>query len=132
MLNLFPIQFLALFAYFVLRVITGLAILWLGYKHFQYREELSKILILPIFPFGKISVTILITMEIIIGALLTIGLFTQAGAILLMLMALKMLILHKHFNHSALPSRLTYLLFFAIGFSLFITGAGIFAFDLPI
>ena len=132
MLNLFPIQFLALFAYFVLRVITGLSILWLGYKHFQHREELGKILVLPIFPFGKISISILIIMEIIIGTLLTIGLFTQAGAILLMLLALKMLILRKHFDHSTLPNRLTYLLFFAIGFSLFITGAGVFAFDLPI
>lgn len=132
MLNLFPIQFLSLFAYFILRVITGLVVLWLGFKHYQHRNELSDILVLPIFPFGKTAVFFLVLTEIIIGTLLTIGLFTQAGAILLMLLSLKMMVLYKHFNHPTLPNKLTYLLLFAIGFSLFITGAGIFAFDLPI
>ncbi len=132
MLNLFPIQFLALFAYFVLRVITGLTILWFGHKHYQHRHELSQVLVLPIFPFGKTAVFFLICIEIIIGILLTIGLFTQAGAILLMLLSLKMIFLYNHFHHPTLPSKITYLLLFAIGFSLFITGGGIFAFDLPI
>ncbi len=132
MLNLFPIQFLALFAYFILRVITGLVVLWLGHQHYQYRHDLSQILVLPIFPFGKTAVFFLVFTEVVIGTLLTIGLFTQAGAILLMLLSLKMIVLHKYFHHPTLPNRLTYLLFFAIGFSLFITGAGVFAFDLPI
>jgi uncharacterized membrane protein YphA (DoxX/SURF4 family) len=132
MLNLFPIQFLALFAYFILRVLTGLSILWLGHQHYQHRHDLSQILVLPIFPFGKTAVFFLVFTEVVIGTLLTIGLFTQAGAILLMLLSLKMIVLHKYFHHPTLPNRLTYLLFFAIGFSLFITGAGVFAFDLPI
>jgi hypothetical protein len=89
MLNLFPIQFLALFAYFILRVLTGLSILWLGHQHYQHRHDLSQILVLPIFPFGKTAVFFLVFTEVVIGTLLTIGLFTQAGAILLMLLSLK-------------------------------------------
>lgn len=132
MLNLFPIQFLALLAYFILRVITGLVLLWLAKRHFQFRHELSTILVLPIFPFGKITVTILIITEIIAGALLTLGAFTQIGALLLILLSLDMLLFRQKFQHHTLPNKLTYLLLLAIGLSLFITGAGAFAFDLPI
>ena len=132
MLNLFPIQFLALLAYFILRVITGLVLLWLAKRHFQFRHELSTILVLPIFPFGKITVTILIITEIIAGALLTLGAFTQIGALLLILLSLDMLLFRQKFQHQTLPNKLTYLLLLAIGLSLFITGAGAFAFDLPI
>ncbi len=132
MLNLFPIQFLALFAYFILRIITGLVFLNLGLKHYKKREELSSVLILPIFPFGKISVIILITFELIIGTLLILGLFTQIAAILIILTSVKMLFLRHRFTHDSLPSKLTYFLLLGIGISLLITGAGVFAFDLPI
>jgi uncharacterized membrane protein YphA (DoxX/SURF4 family) len=132
MLNLFPIQFLALFAYLILRVITGFVLIHLSFKHFAHRQELAEILKLPLFPFGKISTILLISTEIFIGITLTLGLFTQAGAILLMLLSLKMLVLQRHFKHHTLPSPLIYTLLFAIGLSLFITGAGALAFDLPI
>ena len=132
MLNLFPIQFLALFAYFILRIITGLVFLNLGLKHYKKREELSSVLVLPIFPFGKISVIVLITFELIIGTLLILGLFTQIAAILIILIAIKMLFLRHRFIHDSLPSKLTYFLLLGIGISLLITGAGVFAFDLPI
>ena len=132
MLNLFPIQFLALFAYLILRVITGLVLIHLSFKHFEHRHELAEILKLPLFPFGKTSVILLVSTEIFIGITLTLGLFTQVGAILLILLSLKMLVLRKRFKHRTLPTPLTYILLFAIGFSLFITGAGALAFDLPI
>ena len=132
MLNLFPIQFLALFAYFILRIITGLVFLNLGLKHYKKREELSSVLVLPIFPFGKISVIVLITFELIIGTLLILGLFTQIAAILIILIAIKMLFLRHRFIHDSLPSKLTYFLLLGIVISLLITGAGVFAFDLPI
>ncbi|MCB9810720.1 MAG: DoxX family membrane protein [Candidatus Nomurabacteria bacterium] len=132
MLNPFPIQFLALFAYFLLRVITGLVLLTLGYKHWKSRKELFYTLALPIFPHGKFITAMLIFTEILIGVMLIIGWYTQIAALILILLSIKTLIFHKHIKHGTIPGRLAYILLFGIGLSLFITGAGVFAFDLPI
>ena len=132
MLNPFPIQFLALLAYLVLRVITGLVFFILGYRHFRARKELTQILTLPIFPFGVITTTVFILTELVVGTLFILGLYTQIAALLVIVMSLKMIVLRPIFSHVSIPSRLMYLLLFAIGCSLFITGAGAFAFDLPI
>ncbi len=132
MLNPFPIQFLSLFAYFILRIFIGFILLVFSFKHWKQRESLYQALVLPIFPFGKISVTILIISELILGTLFVLGLYTQIAALITILMSIKMIILRNKFTHPALPSRLVYLLFLGIGCSLFITGGGVLAFDLPI
>ncbi len=132
MLNPFPIQFLALLGYFILRVITGFIFLVLGYRHFKQRVTLYPILKVKLFPFGKLVTASLIITELIVGILFILGLYTQIAALVVIVMSVKMILLRKYFSHPALPSRLTYLLLFGIGFCLFITGAGAFAFDLPI
>jgi uncharacterized membrane protein YphA (DoxX/SURF4 family) len=132
MLNPFPIQFLSLFAYFILRIFIGFILLVFGFRHWKQRESLYPVLVLPIFPFGKISVAILIISELVIGTLFVLGLYTQIAALITILMSIKMIILRKKFSHPALPSRLVYFLFLGISCSLFITGAGVLAFDLPI
>lgn len=132
MLNPFPIQFLALLAYFILRVIVGFVFLHLAYRHFKLRKTLQPILVLPYFSFGKITTFVLIITELIIGIMFLVGFYTQIAALITIIMSLKMLVLRNKFITPHLPNRLTYLLLFGIGCSLFITGAGIFAFDLPI
>jgi uncharacterized membrane protein YphA (DoxX/SURF4 family) len=132
MLNPFPIQFLSLLAYFILRVITGLILIILGYRHFKNRRDLAQTLSFRFFPFGSIATTFLILTELAVGTLFVLGMHTQFAALVLMAMSVKMLVLRPKFNHSSIPSRLMYLLFFAISCSLFITGAGALAFDLPI
>ena len=132
MLNPFPIQFLSLLAYLILRVIAGLVLVFLSYRHFRVRKELAQILTLPFFPFGGVATTFLILTELIVGVLFVLGMQTQIAALVLIAMSFKMIILRSKFNHESMPSRLMYLLFLAIGCSLFITGAGVFAFDLPI
>jgi uncharacterized membrane protein YphA (DoxX/SURF4 family) len=132
MLNPFPIQFLSLLAYFILRTIVGFVLLLLGYKHWKNRKELFNILIPPIFPFGKITTISLVITELIIGTMFIIGLYTQIAALILIVLSLTSLFYAKRFKHHSLPSRLSYILLLGIGLSLFITGAGAFAFDLPI
>ncbi len=132
MLNLFPIQFLALLAYFLLRVITGLALMVLGFSHLRCRHELAPVLRLRIFPFGRINLWLLVLFELFVSTLLVLGLFTQGAALLLIAYSTKMSIFNKSFAHRTIPGRLTYCLFLGIGLSLLITGAGAFAFDLPI
>lgn len=132
MLNLFPIQFLALFAYFILRIGTGFVLLFFAHSHFRHRASLAETIKIPFFPFGKFTTLTLILSELVISFLLIFGLYTQIGALLLIILSFKIIIWHKRFSHPAIASRLTYFLLLAIGLSLFITGAGVFAFDLPI
>lgn len=132
MLNLFPIQWLALLAYFILRVIVGLALITLGMRHVRHFRELAGVARIPLLPIPRTAITLLITTELVAGTLLVLGFLTQAGALLLIILSLKMLLWHGRFPHPSIPPRLTYVLFLAAGLSLLITGAGAFAFDLPI
>jgi len=132
MLNPFPIQFLALLGYFILRVVAGISFLYLGKQHWKCRHHLYPVLKMPWLPFGKIFTLSLIVIELVVGTLFVLGLYTQIAALLVIILSIKMLFLRNKFITPYLPNRLTYFLFFGIGCLLFITGAGIFAFDLPI
>jgi uncharacterized membrane protein YphA (DoxX/SURF4 family) len=119
-------------AYFILRVAFGFVLLVLGFRHLKHKESLYQTLVLRIFPFGKTATFILIIAEIVLGIMFILGYYTQIAAIIAMGISFEMLLMRNKFKTSLLPSRLMYLLFLGIALSLFITGAGAFAFDLPI
>lgn len=132
MLNIFPIQFLAPLAYTLLRLCIGLILIRLGYTHIHHRESLKGHFSFRLFPYGLFFVWYMGMFEIIIGTLFTLGFLTQVAALLAIFLSVKILIMYRHFVHPLIPQKLFYILLLAISFSLFITGAGIFAFDLPI
>ncbi len=74
---------------------------------------------------------ILILAEVVIGGMLIIGAYTQIAALGAMALSIKLLISRGPLP-SALPPKLFYCLLLGISISLFITGAGLFAVDLPI
>lgn len=132
MLNLFPIQFLSPFAYLLLRVCLGFVLVHLGIVHIRHRHELKTVFSFTFFPYGLFFAWYLGIVEIIVGGLFIAGFLTQIASLLTIFLALKFLIMHKRFAHPLIPPRLVYILLFFISLSLFVTGAGIFAFDLPI
>ncbi len=132
MLNIFPLQFLAPIAYAVLRICLGLIFIYLAHSHIKGRNELKNIFTLPILPFGLFFTWYICIAEIIIGTLLILGLFTQIAALVAMSYTFKLFVLRKFFVHPLIPRGPFLLLLFVSAFSLFITGAGILAFDLPI
>lgn len=132
MLNIFPIQFLAPLAYALLRVCIGIIFICLGRSHLKARNELKNVFTLPLLPFGSFFVWYISIAEIIIGILFILGLFTQVAALLAILYTLKLIILRKRFAHPTIPKGAFLALLFFSSLSLFITGAGAFAFDLPI
>jgi hypothetical protein len=115
MLNPFPIQFLAPLAYTLLRIVLGYACIHIANRMWQsssssYRRALSGFLL-------------------VFGGLLCIGFATQIAALaVLVLTSLATL------SRKILPDtpRLTLGLMATMALSLFITGAGLFAFDLPL
>jgi uncharacterized membrane protein YphA (DoxX/SURF4 family) len=132
MLNPFPIQWLALLAYFLLRVCVGITLLYLGKKHIQHYKVLVQTTTWPLFKHSQFPIVTLIISEIIIGTMFVFGAFTQYAALLLIILSLKMLVWRNRFTHISIPQRITYILLIAISVSLLITGAGAFAVDLPI
>ncbi len=132
MLNPFPIQFLALFAYFLLRICVGSILLYLGLQHWYKRHELKTVLTLSWWPYGFFSTVVLATSEVILAMSLFLGAYTQIAALGIILMSLKVLVLRGRFQHEAIPQRIFYILLVGAGLSLFVTGGGAFAFDLPL
>ncbi len=132
MLNPFPIQFLALLAYLLLRVFVGAILLYLGIRHWQTRHTLKETLVLPWWPFGTTTTLVLIIAELVLGTLFILGAYTQYAALITMLICLDFMLFRHRFTHETLPARIFYVLLFGCALSLFITGAGALAFDLPI
>ncbi len=109
MLSLFPIQFLAPLAYLFLRLcVAGV------FVYFARTNARAT-------PFAKAA----LLAEFGIATLLTLGLFTQIGALAAMVYVTVSTMKHT-------KSRVVSVLIFCAALSLFITGPGIFAFDLPI
>ena len=132
MLNIFPIQFLAPLAYALVRITVGIIFIYLGWEHIKERHTLKKILTLPLFPFGIFWAWYISIAEISMGILFILGLFTQITSLLAILYALKLMVFRKQFAHPCIPHGLFLVLLLVVSISLFITGAGIFALDLPI
>lgn len=132
MLNPFPIQFLALFAYTILRICVGCTLVYLGFSHLKHRQELRENFSFRFFPYGLFFATYLGLVELFVGALFILGFYTQIAALLSILLSLKLIILNTRIASEYIPPRVFYTLLIGASFSLLITGAGFFAFDLPI
>ncbi len=119
MLNPFPIQFLAPLAYVLLRVILGMLLVKKGSGLYVHSPRFS----LPWFS---------ALVQVIVGVLYIVGLYTQIAALIGALMAFCSLFPSLRNLGLSQYDRSTALLVFAISIALFITGAGPFGFDLPI
>lgn len=132
MLNLFPIQWLALLAYFILRVFVGLVLLIIAKRQIMNYKNLVTTSTWPFFKGSHIPILLLIVSELVIAFMLILGVYTQAAALGLLALSIKMIIWRNRFSDSSIPSSLLYLLLIGCSLSIFITGAGAIAFDLPI
>lgn len=116
MLTLIPLQFLSLFAFFVLRITLGAVCILIGRRMLRDREA-------P----GYLS--ILGSALVIFGIQCGIGFYTQVAVLFIGLISFFGTTGH---TFRAYVPRSTLFLMGVIAFSLFITGAGAFSFDLPL
>ncbi len=117
MLNPFPeLLYLSLLSPFLLRLLLGTIFIYFGY------ERLAK---------SKTEKPLAIV-KILVGILFVIGLYTQIASILAMLI-LGFRLVQKIRSRSFLTAGVNYyLILFVIALSLLFTGAGAWAFDLPL
>lgn len=132
MLNPFPIQWLALFAHLILRVFVAGVLLYLGIRHLRWRRELADVLVIRWWQYGTFTAWTFALGEIVLALLIFTGTWTQYAALAVIAMCIKMIIMRQWFNHPTIPPKIFYVLLLGAAISLFITGAGVLAFDLPI
>ncbi len=121
-MNPFPITFLSLLAHAILRITAGGLLIYLGVgrqKTLRKNPEAS---------WGILAFLSLV--EIVVGAMLMAGFLTQIAALVLLIYALAALMLRKRLSAYLLPPT-AHVLMIGVAISLFITGAGAFAFDMP-
>lgn len=125
-------MFLAQFAHALLRCALGGIFICLGCRHlFRDRASLEAAVRKYRPHFARLGVYALGILETLFGSLLVIGAFTQIAAFAVMTLSVKRLILYRR-AYPGVPPPLFYILALAASLSLFITGAGALAFDLPL
>jgi len=132
MLSLLP-EFLSyrLLGEALLRVTAGFVFLYLAYVHFSKRRAVAEELSTLVGGAGMI-IPIYSLLELLLAVSLIIGAWTQLSAIVGAIIAIKMLIVRKKLNALKPLSELSYVLLAVICISLIVSGAGAFAFDLPL
>jgi uncharacterized membrane protein YphA (DoxX/SURF4 family) len=132
MLNPFPgLLDLAFFAPTILRVVVGLVFLYSAYALYLRRAELAHIHF-PIVGSGPLLIWGAVVVHTIIGAMLILGYYTQIAALLAVLGGIKGIVFAKKYPRFFILCRLEYGFIIAICLSLLISGAGAFAYDLPL
>jgi uncharacterized membrane protein YphA (DoxX/SURF4 family) len=122
----------SLLAPFIIRIVAGLIFIDLGYLKFRKERTRWYGLFNTFLGVGGFFVTLAAAIEIVGGILLFVGLFTQAAALVLAI--LTWLNLYLEWRDEAFVRRdlVFYAMLFAMTLSLLFSGAGFFAFDLPL
>lgn len=133
MLSVFPILFLSLLAHTILRLFVGGTLFYLGIRHLGTERVGLTLTLREHWPkLAGFTVWYLGLLELVLGALIFIGAWTQPAALLAAILALKMIVFGKRFGHPSIPQKMTWVLLLGACLSLTITGAGAFGFDLPL
>ena len=133
MLSLFPgLLYLAPLATTLVRVAAGLSLLYMAYQFVLLRGEIARTKVVLV---GHVPQWLTLFGALVIfvaGILLCVGLYTQAAAIVGMIVGLKHVIFARKYPHIMPLSAGAGALLFVICLSLLFSGAGAFAFDLPL
>jgi hypothetical protein len=133
MLSLFPgLLFLAPLATTLIRVAAGLTFAYIALRMILTRSTISgtKVIIVGHVYMWMVWLSAIVTFAV--GALLIVGLWTQAAALVGMFIALKHGLGVRSYSDILPLAGSGYVLLFIICLSLLFSGAGAFAFDLPL
>ena len=132
MLSLFPsLLDFSFFAPTILRLVVGIIFILEGYWHVRSMEKTR----LSLVRFGSLAgpaTYATVGFSFLIGASLALGIYMQLGALLGLVYALKVLALRSYFPEFSNAPRGYWALMAATCAALMLTGAGAFAFDLPL
>lgn len=134
MVNSFPeLLSLGMLAPLIIRLTVGVFFIILGYHKFTHQKQsliafTESINIKP----ADLFIKTLGFVELVIGATLIIGLFTQVAAMVGAIIALVSFIVAVREPDLKLRTNTEYAFLFIMAFSLMLTGAGLISIDLPL
>lgn len=118
---------------FILRLLVAYAVGSLALQHIGKQGELFAHDLHAVFKKDAIHIVkVGAALEIAIAALLAIGLFTQAAALLAAILFAKILFFKKMYPHFGTENKKYYWILLVLSLCIFLSGAGPFAFDLPL
>lgn len=132
MLNTFPsLLTYSFFAPTLLRVTVALTFAYIAYVQYKRREEIAKMRVPMV---GKIGglIWVALVIEALMALALLVGYCTQIAALLGLLLSIKHYVYAKKYPLVIPLGRADYIFIFVICLSILLTGAGAFAFDLPL
>jgi len=134
MLNTFPsLLTYSFFAPTLLRIVAGFTLLYIGYSQAKNRKAIIQEIRQNIgWHFDQTLIFIAVLVVFALGLALIVGWYTQIAAIIAILFFLKQMIVAKKYKAAAPLCRLDYFYLIVILLTLLVTGAGAFAFDLPL
>lgn len=132
MLNPFPeLLVYQILAPTLLRAVAAVVFAYLAYRHFDRREAIAKTRF-PVVGKGMWIVWLAVIVEVATAGALFFGYYTQYAALVGVVMALKQIMWRGSYPNFFWLTRSAALLLLVVCFSLLLTGAGAFAFDLPL
>lgn len=133
MLNPFPeLLVYGILAPFIIRLALGFALLYLSVLHYRNKRQIAELLRPSIGRLaGGVGPTVAV-FEVASGVALVAGAWTQIAALLACVLMLKPLFLKSHLQGLSPYSHGTYAILFMMALSLLLSGAGAFAFDIPL
>ena len=133
MLSLFPqILFLSPLALTLLRVALAVYLAYIAWHLLNKHEEIERIQFPIIGNVRAWMVWVSATLTAAIAAIIFIGAWTQVAGILAAIVILKHLVYFRRYQSVFPFPRSTYILLLCIALTLIVSGAGAFAFDLPL
>lgn len=133
MLNPFPsLLVYGIMAPVLIRVTAGAVLFYLAVLHHRNRAEIAKLISPLTGKSSRIAGDALALAEIIAGGLFIVGLYTQIAALLCIVLVGKALLMRRKLTAIAPLSHTAYLLLMVMCVSLLVSGAGAFAFDIPL
>ncbi len=132
MLNPFPdLLMLGFVAPTLIRVAAGCLLLYTGYYHWNTRSKIADISF-PLIGRSSWAAPVSAIAHFAVGAMFIFGYYVQIAALLGILASLKGVTFAKKYEVVFPYQRSTYVLLLVICASLMLSGAGAFAFDLPL
>lgn len=133
MFSIFPqILFLQPAGIGLLRVAAGLYLIYIGYSLWSERAEVAKEQFPIIGRMPEWLAMLAATLQMALGILLVVGAWTQLVALLGAIVALKCIIFARAYKTIMPLDRAASILLLVILLALIVSGAGAFAFDLPL
>ncbi len=133
MLNPFPelLYISQFFAPLLIRLAVGLLFVYTGYMQWKNRHVIAHMRF-PIIGRGVWIAWWFVLFHVVIGGMLVVGLYTQIAALLGIAGSVKGLIYNWRYPNFVILPNSTVILAIVMLLSLLLTGAGAFAFDLPL